>query len=320
MRKLKRVLSVALTLCMLLSLVVISSSAATDYEITLPTEAMDTEGSNVLTTLAQRASSEIPLIFGLNVIGGNMFSGLQDVGGTSVNESPDPYVWNYNYLRNVLGLDAGSGVMSSLSASDLAAQTLLPEGTYYVPLGNNLTNSNGLYSSGGANQSYGVAVDELGGVGYAVGYRTDVIIGFNSNIVDQIDWVRSLVEGDEYYEEGDESYSPLIIDVQTGSVTSRLYAWTEMGQAISAYLDEHEDLTTRYDDPYAIGVDIEEFSAGIPYYIASLIADGTIEKKTAAYVSSISDNILVCVDPGTVGNVGADVYAEVNNFYFLEGS
>ncbi|MCD7929615.1 MAG: S-layer homology domain-containing protein [Clostridiales bacterium] len=320
MRKLKRVLSVVLVLCMLLSLVVVSSSAATDYEITLPTEAMDTEGSNVLTTLAQRASSEIPLIFGLNVIGGNMFSGLQDVGGTSVNENPDPYVWNYNYLRNVLGLDAGTGVMSSLSASDLAAQTLLPEGTYYVPLGNTLTNSNGLYSSGGANQSYGVAVDELGGMGYAVGYRTDVIIGFNSNIVDQIEWVQNLVEGDEYYEEGDEDYSPLIIDVQTGSVTSRLYAWTEMGQAISAYLDEHEDLTTRYDDPYAIGVDVEEFSAGIPYYIASLIADGTIEKKTAAYISAISDNLFTCVDPGTVGNVGADVYAEVNNFNFIEGT
>ncbi len=320
MRKLKRVLSVALALCMLLSLVVVSSSAATDYEITLPTEAMDTEGSNVLTTLAQRASSEIPLIFGLNVIGGNMFSGLQDVGGTSVNENPDPYVWNYNYLRNVLGLDAGTGVMSSLTAAQLAAQELLPEGTYYVPLGNTLTNSNGLYSSGGANQSYGVAVDELGGAGYAVGYRTDVIIGFNSNIVDQIEWVQSLVEGDEYYEEGDEDYSPLIIDVQTGSVTSRLYAWTEMGQAISAYLEEHEDLTTRYDDPYAIAVDVEEFSAGIPYYIASLIADGTIEKKTAAYVSNISDNLFTCVDPGTVGNVGADVYAEVNNFNFIEGT
>lgn len=123
-----------------------------------------------------------------------------------------------------MGLDDGGGVMSSLTAAQLAAQEYLPEGTYYVPLGNTLTNSNGLYSSGGANQSYGVAYDELGGVGYAVGYRTDVIIGFNSNIVDQIQLVNSWTEDDEYYQEGDEDYSPLIIDVQTGSVTSRLYA------------------------------------------------------------------------------------------------
>lgn len=90
MRKLKRNLSVSLVLCMVLSMVATTSFAATDYEIALPKEAMDNEGSTVLTTLAQRASSEIPLIFGLNVIGGNMFSGLQDVGGTSVNRTPTP--------------------------------------------------------------------------------------------------------------------------------------------------------------------------------------------------------------------------------------
>lgn len=302
MKKLKRSLSVLLVLTLLFGMLATTALADSSFTYTYPTEAMDvTSSSDVLTTLTQRAASEIPLVFGLNVLGGNMFTGLQDIGGTVVNENPDPYVWNYNYLQNNEG-------------------ATLPDGTAYADLGNTLNNPNGLYSSGGANQNYSVAVDELGGVGYAVGYRVDVIIGFNSQTVDQIDLVNSWTEGDEYYQEGDEDYSPLIIDVQTGSVTSRLYSWTEMGQAISAYLEENTDLTTRYEDPYTIGVNLEEFSAGIPYYIASLIADGTIEKKTAAYVSTIDGYTLTCADPGTLGNVSADVYAEVQNFNFISGS
>ncbi len=306
MRKLKKLLSIALVLCMLVSLFATTALADSSFTFTTPEEPMDvTSSANVLTTLTQRAASEIPLIFGINVVGGNMFTGLQYLGGTSVNENPDPYIWNFNYLY---------------PDGEAAEGRELPEGTYYAALGNTLNNPNGLYSSGGANQNYSVAMDELGGVGYAVGYRNDVIIGFNSQTVDQIDLVHSWTEGDEFYQEGDETYSPLIIDVQTGSVTSRLYAWTEMGQALSAYLEAHPEKTTRYGDPYTIAVNLEQFSAGIPYYIASLIADGTIEKKTAAYVGSIDGYTLTCVDPGTVGNVGADVYAEVYNFNFLTGN
>ena len=313
MRKLKKILSTAVALSLMVSLLTTTSQAASSFTFTTPEEPLAVSGySSVLTTLTQRAASEIPLIFGINVVGGNMFTGLQYLGGTSVNENPDPYIWNFNYLYPDYERMTDPG--------EAAEGRSLPEGTYYKALGNVLNNPNGLYSSGGANQNYSVAMDELGGVGYAVGCRNDVIIGFNSQTVDQIDLVRSWKAGDEYYQEGDENYSPLIIDVQTGSVTSRLYAWTEMGQALSAYLKAHPDKTTRYGDPYTIAVNLEQFSAGIPYYIASLIADGTIAKKTAAYVGSIDGYTLTCVDPGTVGNVGADVYAEVHNFNFLTGS
>ena len=313
MRKLKKILSAAVALSLMVSLMMTSAQAASSFTFTTPAEPVDVSSSaNVLTTLTQRAASEIPLVFGLNVVGGNMFTGLQYLGGTSVNENPDPYIWNFNYLYPDYERMTDPG--------EAAEGRSLPEGTFYKALGNVLNNPNGLYSSGGANQNYSVAMDELGGVGYAVGYRNDVIIGFNSQTVDQIDLVRSWKEGDEYYQDGDEDYSPLIIDVQTGSVTSRLYAWTEMGQALSAYLAENPGKTTRYGDPYTIAVNLEQFSAGIPYYIASLIADGTIAKKTAAYVGSIDGYTMTCVDPGTVGNVGADVYAEVHNFNFLTGS
>jgi hypothetical protein len=320
----KRILSIVLAIVLAVSMLSMQAFAASDFTYTYPTEAMDVNsttgtGTRYLTTLTQRAASEIPLIFGINVVGGNMFKGLQQVGGTSVNQNPDPYIWNYNYLINKLGLEEGKGAMSSVTADQLV-NAELPVASYYAPLGNALTNPGGLYSSGGANQVYANVVDEMGGVGYAVGYRSDVIIGFDASIIDQIDLVHSLKSGDEFYQEGDEDYSPVIIDVQTGSVTSRMYSWAEMGSALSAYLKEHPELATRYEDPEVIGENVADFSAGIPYYIASLIANGTIEKKTAAYVSAIDMYTLTCVDPATVGNVAADVYAEVNNFNFVTGS
>ncbi len=264
-------------------------------------EIEEVDGKRVLTTLTQRAASEVPLIMGVNVMGGNAFNGLLYLAGTDVNENPDPYVWNYNYT-----LETGNTLATGI------------DGVAYSNIGNALSNPNGLYQSGGGNQAYANAVDELGGVGYAVGWRTDVIFSFNSLIVDQIDIVHSWTEGDEYYREGDEDYSPVMADIQTAGVSARMYAWSDIGQALSAYLEEHDDLTTRYDDPLIIGQDAEQFSAGITYYIGSLIANGSIEKKTAAYVSSISDNTLTLINPGDVGSVSADVYAEGQNFDFIE--
>lgn len=313
MKKMNKALSLVLVLCMTFTLLATSALAATDFKFTYPTQALDLDGTAAAPiTMTQRAASEIPLIFGVNVIGGDMFDGLRDLAGTQVNVNPDPYIWNYTYMYGDQARMTEPG------------EATLPYGTYhnYVPSTNGTTvnNGNGLYSSGGANQTYSQPQDELGGVGYAVGFRSDIIIGFTSALVDQIDLVNSWKPGDEFYQEGDETYSPLIIDVQTGSVTSRLYSWTEMGQAISAYLKEHTELKVRYGDPYATAVNVEGFSAGIPYYIASLIADGSITKKTAAYVSKVDMYTFTCVDPGTLGNVRADVYAEVNNLNFLSGS
>ncbi|MCC8123613.1 MAG: S-layer homology domain-containing protein [Oscillospiraceae bacterium] len=299
-QKLQRMAGVVLAATVTASALSVPALAASSFTYVYPGEAMQVD-TTTLTTLTQRAASEIPLIFGINVVGGNMFDGLRDVGGTLVNKNPDPYIWNYNYITNTDG-------------------ATLPDDQVYAVLGDGVSNPNGLYQSGGANQTFSEVIDTLGGVGYAVGYRSDIIIGFNSDIVGQIDLVNSWVEGDEYYRAGDETYNPLIIDVQTGSVTSRLYAWAEMGQAISAYMEKHPGTSVRYDDPYTTAVNLEEFSAGIPYYIASLIADGTVQKKTAAFVSAIDGLTLTCSDPAKAGNVSADVYAEVNNFNFLTGN
>ena len=316
----KRILSLALAAATAFSLCSAPAFAATSFKFTYPNAAVEVNsttgsGTRYLTTLAQRASSEIPLILGLNIIGGNIFNGAKDMGGTNVNENPDPYLWNFNYLYPGLKqMTAPSDEARNPEAADL------PQNEYYRYLGNQLTNPNGLYQSGGANQVYANVVDEMGGVGYAVGLRADVMIGFNSQLVDQIDRVRNQSKDSEFYQEGDENYSPLIVDVQTGSVTSRLYTWEEMAQGINGYLAEHPEFAVRYGDPEVIAINLEEFSAGIPYYIAAKIADGSIQKKTLAYVSQIDGKTLTCVDPRSLGNVRSDVIGEVNNFDFLKGT
>lgn len=321
MKKSKRLLSMLMTAALAVSMTATSAFAATTFNFTYPEEPMDvnsttgTGGSRYLTTLAQRASSEIPLVFGINVVGGNIFDGLRTMAGTSVSTNPDPYLWNFNYLYpNYKRMSQPDESMMREGVE------MLPSDQYYNYLGNALTNANGLYNSGGANQVYANVSDDYGGVGAAVGYRADVMIGFNSALVDQIDTVRSWKSGDEFYREGDENYSPLIVDVQTGSVTSRLYSWMDMAQGIDAYLEAHPEFAIRYGAAQTIAGDLEQFSAGIPYYIASLIADGKLEKKTMAYVYNIDGTTYNCINPRSAGDVSADVYGEVNNFEFLEGS
>ncbi len=319
MKKTKKLLSLLMAAAMAVSMTATSAFAATTFSFTYPETAMDVnsttghEGTRYLRTLAQRASSEIPLVFGINVVAGNIFDGLRNMGGTVVNVNPDPYLWNFNYLYPNAQRMADPGEKRE-GAEDL------PSNQYYNYLGNKLTNPNGLYWSGGANQVYANASDAFGGVGEAVGYRADVMIGFNSALIDQIDTVRSWKAGDEFYQPGDENYSPLIVDVQTGSVTSRLYSWMDMGSGIDAYIEAHPEFAIRYGSAKTIAGNLEQFSAGIPYYIASLIADGKIEKKTMAYVYNIDGSTYNCINPRKPEDVSSDVYGEVNNFEFLEGS
>ena len=310
----KKIVSLTVAAATAFSLCAAPAFAATSFTYTYPEEPIEvnsTTGSETryLTTLAQRASSEIPLILGINIVAGNLLTsgtgkgsayGARDLGGTNVNENPDPYLWNFNYLYPEQVTAIADFDLSKLPRRENAVD--LPQSEYYEYLGDNNTAGNGLYWSGGANAVYTDPVDELGGVGYSAGLRTDIMIGFNSELVDQIDTVRSWKSGDAYYQEGDENYNPLIVDVQAGSVTSRMYTWEEMAKGINAYLKEHPDLTVRYGDPEVIAINLQEFSAGIPYYIAAKIADGTIEKTMCHIAFLTGDKYYNCHTTKTKSN------------------
>lgn len=281
----KKAVSIGLSATLALSAVGFSALAETSDENVFPspTETPVQVDTSVLTATSQRAASEIPLVFGVNVVAGTLFSGPIDMAGTDVNEATDPYLYNYNYL---------------LATGDAPSDSD-PEYYYYndgsvVSALGSLYNGNGLYSSGGGNQVY------FGGAG-----NVDAFFGFNSTVYAEI-----VSQGED----------AVITDVQTGSATSRLYAWAEMGNSLSGYLTENKDKSVRYDDPYTIAVNLEQFSAGIPYYIAYLIDTGSLTKKTAAFVTAYDEDneIFTCEDPAEQGDVRSDMFAEVNNFNFVD--
>ncbi len=298
--------------------------------IELPNEPMSVEsndGTRYLTTTAQRASSEIPLVLGINIVGGNLFDGTLMMAGTSVNDNPDPYVWNYNYLYPTNEVSLGT----SYTGERREGTEDFDSNTYYQIISSTtssegMANANGLYSSGGANQVMSTALEEYGGVSYGVYKQIDVWIGFNSDVLEQIDYIQNEMDSEsEYYQEGYATYDPLIIDVSTGTITSRAYAWVEMGNALSAYLEEHPELSVRYGDPAVLCYNIQEFAFGIPYYIDSLIASGKIEKIKGAWITGTvgdgsSATTVTLADPAGLGNVKADAYAVGNTVDWLEGT
>lgn len=280
----KKAVSIGLSATLALSAVGFSALADTSKEDVFPSPAtIKSVDSSILTATSQRAASEIPLVFGVNVVAGTLFNGPIDMAGTSVNETPDPYLWNYNY--------------NNYDENEGTASPAYNDGSVVASLGT-LHNADGLYSSGGGNQVY------FGGAGYV-----DTFFGFNSTV---------------YAEIVKDGGSAVVTDVQTGSATSRLYAWTEMGKALSGYLTTNTDKSVRYGDPYTIAVNLEQFSAGIPYYISYLIDSNQISKKTAAFVTSATFDTegvgtYTCENPSTHNDVRSDMFAEANNFNFVTG-
>lgn len=271
----KKAISVGLSATLALSAVGFSALATSDEDVFPSPTAATSVVSSVLTTTSQRAASEIPLVFGVNVVGGTLFNGPIDMAGTSVNEVVDPYLYNYNYV-----------VYSDYD--DDAVDESNDEGGYYnngnVPVTSQV-NGDGLYSSGGANQVY------LGSLTYV-----NAFFGYNSSF-------------------NSDSSDFVAVDVQTGSTTSRLYSWAEMGAGLSGYLSSSK--TLRYGDAYTIGLNVEQFSAGIPYYIAYLLDSGTLTKKTAAFVTGYDSGTYTCKDPSGMGDVRSDMFAEAGNFDFV---
>ncbi|MCD8370601.1 MAG: hypothetical protein LUC94_09830 [Clostridiales bacterium] len=267
----KKAISIGLSATLALSAVGFSALATSDEDVFPSPTAATSVVSSVLTTTSQRAASEIPLVFGVNVVQGTLFNGPIDMAGTDVNEVVDPYLYNYNFV-------ASGGIASPYYNDGSVVSDL---GTQY--------NADGLYSSGGANQVYS------GGVGYV-----DTFFGFNSNVFADLQ---------------DDEADGVIVDVQTGSTTSRLYSWAEMGAGLSGYLSSSK--TLRYGDAYTIGLNVEQFSAGIPYYIAYLIDSGTLTKKTAAFVTGYDSGTYTCKDPSGMGDVRSDMFAEAGNFDFV---
>ncbi|MDE8701486.1 S-layer homology domain-containing protein [Adlercreutzia equolifaciens] len=103
--------------------------------------------------------------------------------------------------------------------------------------------------------------------------------------------------GLENYQAGDESYDPIIITqhakaadgayIAAGSMNGNMQTLYLLAAAAEDVMASDPTFVTRYGDPTEIAADIEELSYGSRYYVLKGIEQGTIQKKTVAYVNSI---------------------------------
>ncbi|MCD7786652.1 MAG: dockerin type I repeat-containing protein [Oscillospiraceae bacterium] len=317
----RRALGTALAAAMLAGI----SIPVAAIEIESPEELISVEtvdGTRYLTTTAQRASSEVPLILGVNTIAGNLFNGAIVMAGTDINDNPDPYIWNYNYWYPGTTLSGSvSTTIREGSAADYDENTVYQHG-----IGTGGT-SDGVYSTLSGNAavptSANTVSEEYGGVSYGVYRMIDFYIGFSSSVLEQLDFVKNEMDTtSEYYQEGYADYDPMFADMSAGTVTSRAYTWTVVGEAMSEYLENHPELSARYGDPKALCYNLQEFAFGVPYYIDSLLDTGALTKLTGACISTTSDDGLTftLIDPADAGDVRGDAYAVGNTVNWLVGT
>ncbi|MCD8019475.1 MAG: hypothetical protein LUF92_07800, partial [Clostridiales bacterium] len=262
---------------------VITVYAADDNTYDAPTEPMAVDDS-IITASAHRAASPILGIMGLNATSGfGMINGsapttLEEaktkaalgIWGTSLNDSPDPYYWNYfyNFYAEENGLETSSDALinTAAAASPVMADTTL--------------------------------VEEYGNISVSLYTRPEILVGCASTTSgtdtdgynDQLDTIHSFTSDSEYYQEGDENYNPQLVSYQTTRITNMIQSMYNLADAIDAVKAEDPTKTTRYGDPQVIASDYEKYVYGTSAYILSEIAAGNVEKKTVAVVSALNED------------------------------
>ena len=292
----KRLLAVLLALMMVVGTMTVSTFAV-EYEA--PTSGMEAEDIYI-TGAAYAASTVVFSILGVNVTSSNG-AGIYNSGGSSssygtdssnlgifgsdINDSPDPYL--YNYFYNLNSTSSGYG---DYSVDDMSAWTATP---YTLRWDANKKQSQG--------QASGSTTISINGVtktcNPAFYYEPDILIGSASSYASELA---------SYQATYNEDYDPTIIatvTVSTGSARSDglrlVYKMFEMsenlvdiGYAIDG-TDNEDSIAattgkiTRYDQSaYEIGVDYDKYNRGLYYWAQSAFADGTLTELR--YADSIS--------------------------------
>ena len=256
------------------------------YTYVAPTEPMAVD-ENVITATAHRAASPILGMFGLNAVSGfGMINGSAPtdlataqkspavgIWGSAINDSPDPYYWNYfyNFYAEANGLELSTDVLQnpSRAASPVGADTTLSE--------------------------------EGGTVSISLTTRPEIVVGCASsnsgtdtNGYDaQIATINSRSAGDEYYQEGDESYAPELVSYQTTYIKQMIQSVYRLADSVKNVMN-NTGKVTRYADTTeevdALAQDYEDYVYGLIAYVRKAIDEGSIEEKTVAVVTALNDD------------------------------
>ena len=297
----KAFLALALTAGMLGGSALSANAATPSYNFDAPTAPMAVD-DNVITASVHRAASVMPEILGINtscgfsMIQGTMPSTLDEAKtklmlgafGTSANENPDPYYYNYfyNFYAKENGLETTQDAVlipeKNIAANPAQADTTVVDG-------------------------YGTSI--------SLANRPDILIGVNpdkngNDYTSMIEAIRSGAIGAEYYQEGDENYSPVLINY---SMTTTY----DMVVTLNTVAEEMNEITAktgkvgRYGDPEEIADAFGDYVCGTSTYVLSQLKAKGLDKKTVAHVVAINSD-------GTFTLANADTQAATSNVRGVE--
>ena len=209
------------------------------------------------------------------------------IWGTAVNQNADPMVANvlYNYYAdaNNISTKADEAVFDIVAFED--------------GKGGSFEQGNGCI--------YGDTTNvDLYGVSTTMSLRPDMITLRPDRVAafaDQVKTINEFSTDSEHYKAksdtyvGDEKYNPAIGQYETRvsmySLVESLYSVAEASQqAIDYAADNGVTLMTRYGDPQEIAQTVETLIRGTQGYILANIEAGNVERKTVAFVDSMTDN------------------------------
>lgn len=289
--------------------------AASDTEWDLPTTSMSVEknsatNKDVVTVGAHAAASTI-----VHYLGGNLVTDRSsditgnaktdqgkldyaktntEIGafGTSVNDSPDPYFWNYAYnLHDAInngGNAQSSDTLALVNANPFGADTTLDSSTAALTKSGN-------------------------GVSKTIAKMPDILLGLTATTNSYDSQISDLKVNND--EDTSNDYSP----------TQMKYSNTNLDDCISKMYELAGDIVKsgksgRYDTASSNTMDIaknyESYIKGLQLYVQSEINAGTVDKRTVAVIdpSTLSDSTYQAYNSsmakGTAASTRAAEYVE----------
>lgn len=282
----------------------LSAEAATpSYNFDPPTSATKVD-DNVITASVHRAASVMPEILGINtscgfsMINGSMPTSLDEaktklmlgVFGTSANENPDPFYYNYfyNFYAEANGLEKTQDAVlvpeKNVAASPAQADTTIVDG-------------------------YGTSI--------SLAARPDILIGVSSKGTNDKNGYNDLIQkirtgeiGEEYYQQGDEDYAPYLIGYSMTTTYDMVVTLNEVADTMNE-ITEKTGKVGRYGDPKKIADDFGDYVCGTSSYVLSQLQAKGLKKKTVAHVVAINSD-------GTFSLANADTQAATSNVRGVE--
>lgn len=227
--------------------------------------------ADTITVAAKRAAQTMPEILGANIVATNNIGGsgassgnpvtlaegngsaMLGIFGTSLNDAPDPFYWNYYY--NLYATENGltmtdDAVLTGAAGAPNAADTTIVG-------------------------SYGTSI--------SLSREPDILLGTNAvNGVSYDDLIAVLPENND--DDLDNDYNPYQIAYGMTSTYDMADTMIAMANAMQE-IENETGKSGRYGDPYQIAVDYDKYIKGITAYVLSELEAQNKEQLKVAVIN-----------------------------------